>query len=87
VARILLQGIHARRAQQLATTAIPALVVARATEGSDPRFFDVELFGGEPSAITGERREVLDRITKLLASISDAELRRAERVLNALLRD
>jgi hypothetical protein len=47
----------------------------------------VELFGGEPSAITGERREVLDRITKLLASSSDAELRRAERVLNALLRD
>jgi transcriptional regulator with XRE-family HTH domain len=47
----------------------------------------VELFGGEPSAITGEPREVLDRITKLLASTSDAELKRAERVLNALLRE
>jgi transcriptional regulator with XRE-family HTH domain len=47
----------------------------------------IELFGGEPGAITGERWEVLDRIAKLLASSSDAELRRAERVLNALLRD
>jgi transcriptional regulator with XRE-family HTH domain len=45
------------------------------------------LFGGEPSTITGERREVLDRINKLLASTSDEELRRAERVLAALLRD
>ena len=45
------------------------------------------LFGGEPSAITGERREVLDRISKLLASTSDRELKRAERVLAALLRD
>jgi hypothetical protein len=26
------------------------------------------LFGGEPSAITGERREILDRVNKLLAS-------------------
>jgi transcriptional regulator with XRE-family HTH domain len=47
----------------------------------------VELFGGEPSAISGERREVLHRRTKLLASSSDAELSRAERILNALLRD
>ncbi len=47
----------------------------------------VELFGGEPSTITSERQEILDRIAKLLASSSDAELRRAERVLNALLRD
>jgi transcriptional regulator with XRE-family HTH domain len=47
----------------------------------------VELFGGEPSAITGERREVLDRINKMLASSSDRELRRAERVLAAFLRD
>src|ERR1700738_1418753 len=45
------------------------------------------LFGGEPSTITGERREVLDRISKLLASTSDRELKRAERVLAALLRD
>ena len=45
------------------------------------------LFGGEPSTITGERREVLDRINKALASISDRELKRAERVLTALLRD
>jgi transcriptional regulator with XRE-family HTH domain len=45
------------------------------------------LFGGEPSAITGERRELLDRINRLLASTSDVELRRAERVLAALLRD
>jgi transcriptional regulator with XRE-family HTH domain len=47
----------------------------------------VELFGGEPSAITGERREVLDRIKQMLASSSDRELRRAERVLAAFLRD
>jgi hypothetical protein len=47
----------------------------------------VELFGGEPSGITGERREVLDRINKLLASSSDRELKRAERVLAALFRD
>jgi transcriptional regulator with XRE-family HTH domain len=47
----------------------------------------VELFGGEPSAITGERRKVLDQINKLLASSSDEELKRAERVLAALLRD
>jgi transcriptional regulator with XRE-family HTH domain len=46
-----------------------------------------ELFGAEPSAISGERRELLDRINKLLASASDAELRRAERVLAALLGD
>ena len=46
-----------------------------------------ELFGGEPSAITGERREILDRINKLLASTSDEKLGRAERVLAALLRD
>jgi hypothetical protein len=45
------------------------------------------LFGGEPSTITGERREVLDRINKVLASISDRELKRAERVLTALVRD
>ena len=45
------------------------------------------LFGGEPSAITGERRKVLDQINKLLASTSDEELKRAERVLDALLRD
>jgi hypothetical protein len=42
------------------------------------------LFGGEPSAITGERREILDRINKLLAPTSDVELRRAERVLAAV---
>jgi transcriptional regulator with XRE-family HTH domain len=46
-----------------------------------------ELFGAEPSAITGERREVLDRINKLLASASYAELRRVQRVLAALLQD
>ncbi|MBV8591179.1 MAG: helix-turn-helix domain-containing protein, partial [Acetobacteraceae bacterium] len=46
-----------------------------------------ELFGAEPSAITGERREILNRINKLLASASDPELRRAERVLTAMLRD
>jgi transcriptional regulator with XRE-family HTH domain len=45
------------------------------------------LFGGEPSAITGARRKVLDQINKLLASTSDEELKRAERVLDALLRD
>jgi len=46
-----------------------------------------ELFGGEPTTITGERREVLDRINKALASISDRDLKRAERVLTALLQD
>jgi hypothetical protein len=46
-----------------------------------------ELFGADPSAIAGERREVLDRINKLLASSSDRELKRAERVLEALFRD
>ena len=46
-----------------------------------------ELFGGQPSTITGERREVLDRINRALASTSDRELKRAERVLTALLRD
>jgi hypothetical protein len=46
-----------------------------------------ELFGAEPSVITGHRREVLDRIRRLLASSSDEDLRRAERVLAALLRD
>jgi len=43
------------------------------------------LFGAEPSGITGQRREVLERINKLLASSSDAQLHRAERVLAALL--
>jgi len=46
-----------------------------------------EVFGAEPSAITGERRKILDSINKLLASASDENLRRAERVLAALLRD
>jgi hypothetical protein len=46
-----------------------------------------ELFGAEPSAITGRRREVLNKINTLLASSSDEQLRRAERVLAALLRD
>ena len=44
------------------------------------------LFGAEPMGISGERRETLERINKLLASGSDAELKRAERVLGALLR-
>ena len=44
------------------------------------------LFGAEPSAITGARRELLDRINRLLASSSDEELKRVERVLAALLR-
>jgi transcriptional regulator with XRE-family HTH domain len=44
------------------------------------------LFGAEPTGISGERRETLERINKLLASGSDAELKRAERVLGALLR-
>jgi transcriptional regulator with XRE-family HTH domain len=39
------------------------------------------LFGGEPSTITGERREVLDRINKALASTSDRELKRAKRAV------
>ena len=43
------------------------------------------LFGAEPSGIEGERREALDRIKKLLASASDTEVQRAERVLAALL--
>jgi transcriptional regulator with XRE-family HTH domain len=59
---------------------IAALVVAL-------QIAPAELFGAEPSAITGERREILDLINKLLASASDAELRRAERVLSALFRD
>jgi transcriptional regulator with XRE-family HTH domain len=42
------------------------------------------LFGAEPSGIEGERREALDRIKKLLASASDTEVQRAERVLAAL---
>jgi len=42
------------------------------------------LFGGEPSGITGERGEMLDRINALLASASDTEVKRAERVLAAL---
>jgi transcriptional regulator with XRE-family HTH domain len=46
-----------------------------------------ELFGAEPSAISGERRDILDRVNKLLASASDRELRQAERILTALLRD
>jgi transcriptional regulator with XRE-family HTH domain len=43
------------------------------------------LFGARPTEIKGERHEALERINKLLASSSDAELKRAERVLNALL--
>lgn len=46
-----------------------------------------ELFGAEPSATKGERREVLHRINKLLADSSEAQLRRSERVLAALLGD
>src|SRR5215472_6454966 len=34
------------------------------------RVAPAELFGAEPSAIRGERREILDRISKLLASAS-----------------
>jgi transcriptional regulator with XRE-family HTH domain len=45
------------------------------------------LFGAEPTGITGKRRELLDRINTLLASSSDVELERVERVLAALLRD
>jgi hypothetical protein len=45
------------------------------------------LFGAEPTEITGVRREVLERINKLLAASSDADLKRAERVLRALLAD
>ena len=44
-----------------------------------------ELLGAEPTGIVGLRGEVLDRISKLLASSSDADLKRAERVLAALL--
>jgi hypothetical protein len=44
------------------------------------------VFGADPIGISGERRETLERINKLLASGSDAELKRAERVLGALLR-
>lgn len=42
------------------------------------------LFGAEPTEIKGKRRDLLDRINKLLAACSDDELRRAERVLRAL---
>ena len=45
------------------------------------------LFGAEPTGIMGERREMLERISQLLASGSDAEVKRAERVLNALMRN
>src|ERR1700732_1856732 len=44
------------------------------------------LFGGGPRSITGWRRKVRDQINKLLASASDEELKRAERVLDALYR-
>ena len=44
------------------------------------------LFGAEPTGMTGERHETLERIRQLLASSSDAEVKRAERVLNALMR-
>jgi transcriptional regulator with XRE-family HTH domain len=45
------------------------------------------LFGAESAAMAGERRELLDRINRLLASASDRELERAARVLSALLRE
>ena len=43
------------------------------------------LFGAEATEIEWKRREVLQRINKLLADTSEPELQRAERVLNALL--
>lgn len=45
------------------------------------------LFGAEPATMAGEQRELLDRINRLLASASDRELKRAARVLSALLRE
>ena len=45
------------------------------------------LFGAEPSEMAGWRSEIMGRINHLLASASDAEVKRAERVLNALIRE
>jgi hypothetical protein len=45
------------------------------------------LFGAEPAAMAGERRELPGRINRLLTSASDRELERAARVLSALLRE
>jgi transcriptional regulator with XRE-family HTH domain len=45
------------------------------------------LFGAEPAVAAGKRRDLLDRINRLLASASDPELERVARVLSALLRD
>jgi transcriptional regulator with XRE-family HTH domain len=45
------------------------------------------LFGAEPTEVTGERREVLERINYLLLSSSDPDVKRAERVLVALMRN
>lgn len=45
------------------------------------------LFGAEPATMAGERRDLLDRINRLLTSASDRELERAARVLTALLRE
>ena len=44
-----------------------------------------ELFGSEPTGIAGPRSELLTRIGALLSASSDAELKRAEKVLAALL--
>jgi transcriptional regulator with XRE-family HTH domain len=46
-----------------------------------------ELFGANPTDIEGERRELLARINSLLASASDIEMRRAERVVSALIKE
>jgi transcriptional regulator with XRE-family HTH domain len=51
------------------------------------RIAPAELFGAEPTDREGERREIIGRISQLLASASDAQVRQAERVLNALIRD
>jgi transcriptional regulator with XRE-family HTH domain len=51
------------------------------------RIAPAELFGAEPTDMEGERREIMGRINHLLASASDAEVERAERVLNALIKD
>jgi hypothetical protein len=42
------------------------------------------LFGAERTGIESERRELLDRINRLLAQTSDDDLRRVQRVLRAL---
>src|ERR1700730_4821922 len=51
------------------------------------RIVAAELFGAGATDSEGERREIIGRISQLLASASDAQVRQAERVLNALIRD